>query len=302
VSSFSNGDPPLSLYSLGDGDWSATWLSRNTSQRQVVITGTTDTAQPPLHGTAQVTGGLSGSAAPPVIADGGIISASSFALQKPIAPGAMISIFGSKLGVGSSQAQTLPLGFLLAGATLLVAGQPMPLLFASDGQVNALLPFATPLNTRVQVIASNGSQISFPEEISVAAAQPGIFTVDGTGKNQGHIYVAAADGSSQLAGSSSPAKAGDEIVIYCSGLGPVNVPVADGAASPFAPIAYALNTPSVSIGGVHARVDFAGLTPGSVGLYQINAAVPSGAPSGSQVPVIVTSVGQSSSVVTMAIR
>ena len=146
----------------------------------------------------------------------------------------MSRIFGSELGTGTSQDQTLPLGILLAGVTLVVAGQPMPLPFASDGQVNALLPFATPLNTRLQVIASNGSQISFLEEISVAAAQPGVFTVDGTGKNQGHMYITAADGSSQLAGSSSPAKAGDEIVIYCSGLGPVNVPVADGTASPFA--------------------------------------------------------------------
>ncbi|HYL78843.1 MAG TPA: hypothetical protein VEU96_31930 [Bryobacteraceae bacterium] len=302
VSSFSSGDAPLAMVSLGDGNWSATWLSRHVDQRQVSITGTADMPQPQLHGSVQVTGGLSGNAAPPVIGSGGIVSASSFAAQTPLAPGAMVSIFGAKLGNGTAAAPSLPLGTQLAGATLVVAGQSMPLLYASDGQVNALLPFGVPVNTRVQVIATNGSQVSLPEEISIAAAEPGVFQVNAAVNNQGHIYVAHADGTASLAASASPAAAGDEVVIYCSGLGAVNVPVVDGAASPFSPIAFAVNTPAVTIGGVNARVDFAGLTPGFAGLYQINAAVPGGVTPGNQVPLVITSVGQSSAVVTMAVR
>lgn len=302
VSSFSSGDAPLAMVSLGDGNWTATWLSRNVSQRQVSITGTADMPQRQLHGSAQVTGGLSGNATPPVISSGGIVSASSFAAQTPLAPGAMVSIFGSKLGNGTAQAPSLPLGTQLAGATLVVAGQSMPLLYASDGQVNALLPFGVPVNTRVQVIATNGSQVSLPEEISIAAAEPGVFQVNAAVNNQGHIYVAHADGTASLAASGSPATAGDEVVIYCSGLGAVNVPVVDGAASPFSPIAFAVNTPTLTIGGVNARVDFAGLTPGFAGLYQINAAVPAGVTPGNQVPLVITSVGQSSASVTMAVR
>jgi len=295
VSSFSSGDAPLSMVSLGDGNWSGTWVSRNTSQRQVSITGTADMPRPQLRGQIQVTGGLSGNATPPVIGSGGIVSASSFAAQAPLAPGAMISIFGSKLGNGTAPAPSLPLTTQLAGATLVIAGQSMPLLYASDGQINAILPFGLPLNTRLQVIATNSSQVSVPEEITIAPASPGVFVAGPL--SQGHIYVGA-----NRADSNNPARAGDEIVIYCSGLGPVNVPVVDGAASPTAPIAFATNIPTVTIGGVNARVDFAGLTPGFAGLYQINASIPSGITPGAAVPLVITSAGQSSVPVTMAVR
>ncbi len=80
-------------------------------------------------------------------------------------------------------------------------------------------------------------------------------------------------------------------------------PVADGAPSPVAPIARAVNVPVVTIGGVNARVDFAGLTPGFAGLYQINANVPPGVPSGNSVPLVISSAGQSSpATVTMAVQ
>jgi uncharacterized protein (TIGR03437 family) len=295
VSSFSSGDAPLSMVSLGDGNWSGTWVSRNTSQRQVSITGTADMPRPQLRGQIQVTGGLNGNATPPVIGSGGIVSASSFAAQAPLAPGAMISVFGSKLGNGTAPASSLPLTTQLAGAALVIAGQSMPLLYASDGQINAILPFGLPLNTRLQVIATNSSQVSVPEEITIAPASPGVFVAGPL--SQGHIYVGA-----NRADSNNPARAGDEIVIYCSGLGPVNVPVVDGAASPTAPIAFATNIPTVTIGGVNARVDFAGLTPGFAGLYQINANIPSGITPGAAVPLVITSAGQSSVPVTMAVR
>jgi len=152
------------------------------------------------------------------------------------------------------------------------------------------------------VIATNGSQISLPQEVLIAAAQPGVFSVDGSGKNQGHIYVAATNGSAHLAGPASPAHVGDVLVMYCAGLGPVNVPVADGAASPFSPVAFATNVVTVTIGGVNAPVAFAGLTPGFAGLYQINTAVPAGVTPGDQVLVSVTSATQTSPPVTISVH
>jgi len=302
VSSFSNGDPPLPLVSSADGNWSATWVNRHPDQRSVTIVTTAELAAQHLSGSATLSGALNGSANPPLIAAGGVISASSFALQMPGAPGAMISIFGSQLSSGTAQAPSLPLGTQLAGTTLTVAGLSMPLLYSSGGQVNALLPFGVPVNTPVQVIATNGAQISVPEEIQIASAQPGVFTVDGSGKNQGHIYVAALDGSAHLAGPNSPARSGDVLVMYCAGLGPVNVAVADGAASPFSPIAFATNPVSVSIGGINAQVAFAGLTPGFAGLYQINTVVPAGVLAGDRVLVTVTSGTQTSPPVTIVVR
>jgi len=302
VASFSNGDSPVPLVALGNGDWSATWTDRHPDQRNVTITTTAELPSQQLQGSAILSGSLTGSASPPLIAPGGILSASSFALQMPGAPGAMVSVFGVRLANGSAPAPSLPLGNQLAGTSLALGGLSMPLLYSSDGQVNALVPFGTPINVPVQVIATNGSQLSVPEEVLIAGAQPGVFTVDGSGKNQGHIYIAKADGTATLAGPASPAKAGDVLVMYCAGLGPVNVPVVDGTASPFSPIAFTTNQVTVTIGGINAPVAFSGLTPGFAGLYQINAVVPAGVKPGDQVQVIVTVANQSSPPVAMSVR
>ena len=60
--------------------------------------------------------------------------------------------------------------------------------------------------------------------------------------------------------------------------------------------------PTVTIGGVEARVTFSGLAPGFVGLYQINVEVPPGVPIGDQVEVVVTIGGVRANVVTIAVE
>jgi uncharacterized protein (TIGR03437 family) len=59
---------------------------------------------------------------------------------------------------------------------------------------------------------------------------------------------------------------------------------------------------TLTIGGVDAKVVFAGLTPGLTGLYQVNAVVPPGVAPGSQVPVALTIAGVGSPPVTMAVK
>jgi adhesin/invasin len=75
--------------------------------------------------------------------------------------------------------------------------------------------------------------------------------------------------------SSNPAKAGSTIIAYLSGSGPVDHPVADGAATPLDPLVSATSQSSATIGSSPAQVAFAGLAPGFVGLVQVNIVVPS---------------------------
>ena len=58
----------------------------------------------------------------------------------------------------------------------------------------------------------------------------------------------------------------------------------------------------MQIGGADAHVEFAGLTPGFAGLFQVNVVVPQGAATGNAVPVSISVAGQTSNVVTMAIQ
>jgi uncharacterized protein (TIGR03437 family) len=86
------------------------------------------------------------------------------------------------------------------------------------------------------------------------------------------VIVHSADYS--LVTASSPARAGEVIVIYATGLGPVSPQVPVGTAAPLLPSSVTVFTPKVLIGGVDARVVFSGLAPGMAGVYQLNVWVP----------------------------
>src|SRR6185369_14888781 len=91
------------------------------------------------------------------------------------------------------------------------------------------------------------------------------------------------------------------ILIECTGLGAVDRPAPAGTAAPETPAAQTVNEVTVTIGGVAARVTFAGLAPGSTGRYQIRAIAPPGVSLGDAVSVQVTVAGQSSVPFTMSI-
>src|ERR1019366_5505039 len=95
------------------------------------------------------------------------------------------------------------------------------------------------------------------------------------------------DSNYNLISQSNPAKRGQAIVIYANGLGPVTNQPLSGDPSPGAPNLATTATPTVTIGGRNAQVLFSGLTPGSVGLYQVNVDVPSDAATGLQ-PIVVS--------------
>jgi uncharacterized protein (TIGR03437 family) len=165
-----------------------------------------------------------------------------------------------------------------------------------------MIPYNVVVNGRHQLIVRRGHCMSVPEPLEVAPAQPAVFTADGTGKGQGHIYRVTPAGGQILAASSTPARAGDVIVMYAAGLGLVNPRVEAGTAAPATVLTRALNDVTVTIGDKQATILFAGLTPGFTGLYQVNATVPEGVTAGNRVPVVLTVAGRSSPPVTIAVR
>ncbi len=305
VASFSNGDPPLSLSTLRNGgEWQATWSPSNTESAQFTMTVNAAAAQPALQGSLQISGNLQTTSDAPQLS--GIVSGASFAPGVPLAPGAIISVFGSQLADGPGGAAGLPLGSTLKGATVVIAGEPAPLFYTSTGQVNAAVPFDVTPDTSQQVLVTRDTTISVPVEVDMASAQPAVFLNPQTSApTQGTIFAVRKTSTGQstfLAGPSSPATAGDTLVIYCAGLGGVNQTIAPGAASPGAPAAKTNDQPQVTIGNQSAALAFSGLTPGLVGVYQINAVVPAGVSPGDQVPVVINISGQTSPAVTIAVK
>jgi uncharacterized protein (TIGR03437 family) len=301
--SFSDGEPQLSLVSLGGGMWSGTWEPRYTAKAaSVVITIQAQSSQPVLTGSLQISGTLNPNQSAPAISNGGVVSAASFAANAPLAPGGFTSIFGSNFAAGLNSASSLPLGTMLGGTQVVIAGEQMPLLFTGSGQINAIIPYDIAPNTTQQLIVQQDLALSLPEAITLAPAQPGVFTQDQSGAGIGVIVVVQADGTQFEADSSHPASAGDALVIYCAGLGAVKPLVAAGSAAPASPPAKTSNTVTVTIGGEAAQVLFAGLAPGFAGIYQVNVVVPSGITAAPKAPVIITAGGLASPPVTIPIQ
>jgi uncharacterized protein (TIGR03437 family) len=301
TASFSTTDPPLALNNLQNGEWSATWQTQSVApQVQITVQATAKTGG--LTGSAVISGGLQPNAnPPPQIASGGVLNGASYVIGSSLAPGSLISIFGTHLGTSSANAHALPLPTSLNATQVYVASRPLPLLFVSDTQINAQIPYDLVINAKQQVVISRGNTVSLPEPISMTSEQSGIFTQTGNGKGIG-IVVVYSGGSSALVGSKHAVKAGDAIVIYATGLGDVEPRVIAGTAAPITPLSNTVNPVAVTIGGKSANVFFSGLAPGFAGLYQVNAFVPSNVPTGEQVPLVITQNGASSTPVTIPVQ
>ena len=165
--------PPLSLNSLANGRWEATWQTRGGQGAPVNITVKARTPQGDLSGVKQVAGGLGSNQLPPVIAAGGIVNAASMTPQQPLAPGSAIQILGDQLSEGQSTYSSVPLGTQLAGTTVLIADQAAPLLMTNPQQINAIIPFGIDVNTTHQVLVQRGLTYGFPVEINVACRATG---------------------------------------------------------------------------------------------------------------------------------
>jgi uncharacterized protein (TIGR03437 family) len=160
-------------------------------------------------------------------------------------------------------------------------------------QINFQVPWATKSIAKIQVTNRGAaSPIVFtPVQIN----QPAVFNYSAGGD----VFGAILHSNFKLANTADPAKAGETVLIYCTGLGYVVAPLpADGVA---ATGQMTMNTPTVTIGGANAPVSFSGLAPGYVGLYQVNAQVPSGLAAGNQ-PVIITIGGAMSKSVLLPVQ
>ena len=308
VVDFSNiASPSLALGHAGSGLWAATWnvpaAAGPDSEAAVTVTATDP---------AGISGGLTqalsvspNSSSSPRVAPGGVVHGASFVLD-PLAPGTIVSIFGSNLssepvsGAGRS-ANSLPLPTELAGTQIILGGRPLPILFSREDQVNAVLPFevADRLNESLPLLArrTDTASLAVPEPVLVTVARPGVFTRNASGSGPGSIQNA----NFQIVTPARPVKADDAIIIYGTGLGAVFPEVASGDPAPASPLARTAEDVTVTIGGRSASVLFAGLTPGFTSLYQVNAVVPAGVPAG-ETELVVSIAGQASPVVTLAVE
>jgi uncharacterized protein (TIGR03437 family) len=201
----------------------------------------------------------------------GVVSAASFApAGNPIGPGEFIALYGS--GLAKSLQVTVPpypTGAGLNGVTVLINNKPAALYFVSAGQINCIVPYSTTGPTAT-IVVNNGGTNSNTVTVPVAVTAPGLFSSDQSGTGAGAIRHA----DFTLVNAASPALGGETVLVYLTGMGAVNPPLADGVGGGSSPLNNATAQVNVLIGGIAGQVSYSGLAPGFPGLYQINVTLP----------------------------
>ncbi len=207
---------------------------------------------------------------------------------KPVAAGGLVGIYGQNMSDLSLAASTTPLSTAMGNSCIGVNGVPIPLLYVSPGQINAQLPFNSAGNATLTIHTPAGTSNNFSFRIQPTAPSIFIGTANGVETPQALIVR---DDNFQLVTPTNPVHPRDTITIYLTGMGQTNPPVPTGETSPSDPLAYVATAPLVTLGGAPLSILYAGLAPGEIGVYQINATVPGSVPTGVAIPLAISQGG-----------
>ncbi len=252
-----------------------------------------------------------------------------------VTPGDVVALFGQQLSPQGGTAGPPPLPTSLGSQTAVtVNGETASLYFASDGQINFQMPMDTPLGMAlVQVstvlgqppLASSFEQ-SNTVSVQVAARAPRLLLLYGTGGYGAIVDASQGNGYNTLPVPSTvsepsfitkPAVPGDVLEIYAIGLGPTSPSVESGHPAPDGsaghPLAQLTSTPTavfgvnnaglqVQISVPPAQIQYAGLSPYSAGLYQVNVPIPQNCPPGTVQVWLTFPDGTASNAVNIAVQ
>ena len=221
------------------------------------------------------------SAGPHILPDC-IVNAASY-VGGGVAPGEIVTLFGSGIGppdgVSLSLTADRTLATTLADTRIWFSDIPAPLVYVSDQQSGAIVPYAVSGRASVDVQVEFKGVRSDPVTVPVLASRPGVFSADASGQGQGAILNE--DGS--VNSPSNPARRGSVITIFGTGGGESAPGVVDGQL-----VDGTLPTTSLPVSVVFdiglgedgpppklGEVLYAGGSAGSVaGLLQVNVRVP----------------------------
>lgn len=232
-----------------------------------------------------------------------VVNAASFQAKWPVAPGGLASAFGAFTGATEGAATQIPLPTAINGVEVHVNNVAAPLLFVSAAQINFQVPSATPitvtsLTEEVTVEVRVGGTVVASGQMAVAPTSPAIFITDPADPlSPGAIL----DQNSQF----QAVRRGEAIQIFATGAGAgasLSGPVIDGTAAGASPLVTTTTAPRVFIFQQEATVEFSGLSPEFVGLWQINARVPNADFIAGTVPVQIFYDGLVSNVVTITVE
>jgi uncharacterized protein (TIGR03437 family) len=243
-----------------------------------------------------------------------VVNSATFQSGVPVASGGLAALFGKEMATTEETTTGAPWPTSLAQREVVINDEiRSPLQYLSSTQVNFQIPSSAPLGLdRIAVRLSDTGELVAGGTLAISASSPGLFTSTQNGTGQ----AAAVNQDGRINTAANPAAKGSVIVLYGTGQGQVSPPVPDAMAAPSSPLSSTVTVPTtdgracvtsqpamcVAIGSTFGEVQYSGLTPGYVGLWQINVKIPADSPVGNAVPVRVLINGVPSNVVGIAIR
>jgi len=250
------------------------------------------------------------SATGPLISEGGVVNAATFRANADpggeIAGGMFVAVFGSRLASRTLRAATVPLPNELAGTTMTIGGIPSALVFVSDQQIVGVAPQGLTQTqgpaqslSAADVIIIHDGEASPAERIRLTALRPLLFSQNQAGTGAAAALNAISSTQVQLNTFDDPARPTQVVSLFGTGFGPTQIPILDGFAATGAnPVTGSVRA---TLGGRNATIQFAGLSPQSPHLYQVNITIPADAEIGCEVPIRVAVDGVESNEVTLSI-
>ncbi len=223
----------------------------------------------------------------------------------PLAPGTLVSVSGRALSESEESvdpASSEPLPKILGGSELIFDGEALPLLAISPNEVQAQIPYDVGNRSAASVYLrtehpGGAVSVSTPIAVRLVPASPGLFAFSGKEPRGGILlHPAGNTPSGAPVTEESPAKPGEIVAVWATGLGSIGDNNANSSSAPV------LVPVTAQVDGQSAQVLSAKLLSGAIGVYEVQLVVPTGLSSQTEAHLKVTQNGLTSNTVTFPLR
>lgn len=177
-----------------------------------------------------------------------VVSSASF--QPGIAPGYLITIFGTNLSSTTDTWANAIVGgnlpVLLDSVSVNIGGKPAYIAYVSPTQINVVAPNVGLGDVEVTVTAQNGT--SLPNSATVRVAQPSFFQCGSYAVATHLDFTLAARNGTFSNLPTVPVKPGEVVIFWGTGFGPTSPPAPVGGEVPSEAIYYPVDTVTAAVG------------------------------------------------------